>query len=429
MVQSQAFSTISFGLQLKIIFFARSPASENSLSLSLTHKAPQEEGTFCSFVMGEAGDLQLNIIASQSQERKEENSPGKETPNNQALVPRRSIQWWIKISIYSFLVLAAQAAATLLGRLYFDKGGKSIWMATIVQTAGFPILYPFSFYLSRSRKFSSENNNNPNPPSKLAFATVCGFLGLMVGGNCMLYSVGLMYLPVSTYSLISASQLAFNALFSFFINSQKFTPYIINSLIILTVSATLLVFNSDSENSTGVSKAKYAIGFICTVLASALYALWLSLGQFFFQRILKTENLNLILKVTICQSMVATFATTIGLFASGEWKSLKGEREGYKLGEVSYVMVLIWTAIGWQVWSIGATGLIAELTSLFANAISTLALPIVPVFGVIFFHDKMNGVKGISMFLSVWGFVSYAYEHYLEDFKPKSAEESVVEAS
>ncbi|KAK6917230.1 hypothetical protein RJ641_017981 [Dillenia turbinata] len=45
--------------------------------------------------MGEAGELQLNIMASQSQDKKEENSPGKETPNNQALVPRQTIGWQV----------------------------------------------------------------------------------------------------------------------------------------------------------------------------------------------------------------------------------------------------------------------------------------------------------------------------------------------
>ncbi|KAK9936715.1 hypothetical protein M0R45_013543 [Rubus argutus] len=102
--------------------------------------------------------------------------------------------------------------------------------------------------------------------------------------RCFLYSVGLSYLPVSTYSLICASQLAFNALFSFFFNSQKFTPYIVNSLVILTISSTLLVLQGDDEtaNSKKFSKGKYLIGFFCTVGASAGYALTLSLTQLVF---------------------------------------------------------------------------------------------------------------------------------------------------
>ena len=40
--------------------------------------------------------------------------------------------------------------------------------------------------------------------------------GLLLAGNSFLYSVGMKYLPVSTVTLISASQLAFNAFFSYF---------------------------------------------------------------------------------------------------------------------------------------------------------------------------------------------------------------------
>ncbi|KAG5036393.1 hypothetical protein JHK86_017233 [Glycine max] len=95
-----------------------------------------------------------------------------------------------------------------------------------------------------------------------------------------LYSLGLWCLPVSTYSLICSSQLAFNAFFSYFLNSFKFTPYIINSLVLLTISSTLLVFQNESSSdddddsdSTKISTKKYAIEFICTVGASAGYGL------------------------------------------------------------------------------------------------------------------------------------------------------------
>ncbi|BFG29198.1 hypothetical protein CerSpe_154720 [Prunus speciosa] len=106
-------------------------------------------------------------------------------------------------------------------------------------------------------------------------------LGLLVAFGCfLLYSLGLSYLPVSTYSLLCASQLAFNALFSFFLNSQKFTPYIFNALVLLTISSVLLVFqgDSDSADAAGVAfRGKYATGFVCTVAASASYRLTLSL--------------------------------------------------------------------------------------------------------------------------------------------------------
>lgn len=73
----------------------------------------------------------------------------------------------------------------------------------------------------------------------------------------------------------------------------------------------------------------------------------------------------------------------------------------------------------WQVSSIGLLGLIFEVSSLFSNVISTLSLPVVPIMAVMFFHDKMDGVKVMAMLLAIWGFLSYIYQHYLDDSKSK----------
>ncbi|THG15559.1 hypothetical protein TEA_002490 [Camellia sinensis var. sinensis] len=242
----------------------------------------------------------------------------------------------------------------------------------------------------------------------------------------MLYSIGLLYLPVSTYTLICASQLGFNALFSFFLNSQKFTPFIVNSLVLLTISSALLVFQNDSSSgSTKVSKAKNAIGFVCTVGASAGYAFMLSATQLAFKKILKSQTFRVVLDMIIYQSLVATFVIVIGLFLSGEWKTLGKEMDHFEMGKVSYVMNLVWTAISWQVFSIGAVGLIFEVSSLFSNVISILGLPIVPVLAVFLFHDRMDGVKVMAMLLAIWGFVSYVYQHYLDDLESKVRNENV----
>ncbi|XP_057493164.1 purine permease 21-like [Actinidia eriantha] len=159
---------------------------------------------------------------------------------------------------------------------------------------------------------------------------------------------------------------------------------------------------------------------ICTFGASAGYALMLSLTQLAFRKILKKENFRIILDMIIYQSLVATCVVLLGLFASGEWKVLSKEMRDFKLGEFSYVMTLVWTAISWQVFSIGAVGLIFEISSLFSNVISTLGLPIVPVLAVFVFNDNMDGVKVIAMLLAIWGFISYIYQHYLDHLKAAS---------
>ncbi|CAL8147690.1 unnamed protein product [Prunus armeniaca] len=380
--------------------------------------------------MGEAQELQLSIMA---QEANEASSPGHTNIPDRSLLPqRRSFNWWLKVAIYAFLVIAGQSVATLLGRLYFDKGGDSKWLATVVQLCGFPVLLPYYCIPAASRNPITKNSTVQfKQPSTLILASVYGSIGLLLALDCYLYSVGLAYLPVSTYSLICASQLAFNALFSFLLNSQKFTPYIVNSLVLLTISSTLLVFQGDSaDDPSGGSKTKYAIGFICTVGASAGYGLVLSLTQLAFKRVIRKETFRVVMDMIVYQALVATCVILVGLFASGEWKGLKKEMGMYKLGTVSYVMNLVWIAITWQLFGIGVIGLILEASSLFSNAISAMGLPVVPVLAVIFFHDKMDGIKAMAMVLAIWGFISYAYQHYLDDRKSKNENKNVnVEVS
>lgn len=163
------------------------------------------------------------------------------------------------------------------------------------------------------------------------------------------------------------------------------------------------------------------IGFICTVCASAGYGLVLALTQFSLERVLKREaSFSATMDMTVCVSLVSTFAAFIGLFGSGDWKVLRQEMEGFELGKVSYAMTLTWATISWQLFNIGAVGLILEVSSLFSNVISVLSLPLVPVLALIFFHDRIDGLKVISMVLAIWGVMSYVYQHYLESNKSKN---------
>ncbi|KAK2650894.1 hypothetical protein Ddye_018383 [Dipteronia dyeriana] len=341
----------------------------------------------------------------------------------QSLIKFTRLQWWVFVVVNIVFLIVGQAAAVLLGRFYYDQGGNSKWMATLVQTAAFPILYVPLFLFPSHREPSSSSPS----PSFLALFSVYFFLGVLLAGDNMLYSTGLLYLSASTYSLICASQLAFNSVFSYFINSQKFTSLILNSVVILSLSAALIAVNDDSEGPSGLSKLKYMIGFISTFGASAIYSLLLCLMQLSFQKVLKKETFAVVLEMQIYTSLVATCIALIGLFASGEWRSLHGEMEGFHKGRVSYVMTLVWTAVTWQVCSVGVVGLIFVVSSLFSNVISTLSLAVTPIASVIIFHDSMNGAKIIAMLLAFWGFASYIYQNYLDDSKARKALSDIKE--
>lgn len=314
--------------------------------------------------------------------------------------------------IYSIFVVGGQSVGTLLGRIYYDKGGKSNWLATLLQVAGFPLLIPFQLFLP------SDTPAAAAPPLAAFYLAI----GVFLAADCMLYSIGLRFLPVTTYTLICATQLGFNAVFSFFLNSQKFTPYIVNSLVLLTISSTLLVFQPDGGDTAAASKRKYAVGFICTVAASAGYAIMLSLTQLAFQKLIKKETVRSIIDMSVYQNLVATVVIMVGLFASGDWRKLTAEMEGFEEGKVAYVMNLVWTGVSWQVFGVGCVGLIFKVSSLFSNVISIFGLPAAPVLAVIFLGERLTGPKAVAMLLAMWGFVSYIYQQYLDDLEMKRRE-------
>ncbi|CAI0446037.1 unnamed protein product [Linum tenue] len=334
-------------------------------------------------------------------------------------------QWWLLVSVNIAFLILGQCAAVLLGRFYYDQGGNSKWMATLVQTAAFPILY-IPFFLLPSSKDESPSTSSSSSPSLTILASIYLVLGVVIAGDNMLYSIGLLYLSASTYSLICASQLAFNAVFSYFLNSQKFTSLILNSVAMLSFSASLIAANEGSDEPSAQSKWKYALGFLCTLGASALYSLILSLMQLSFQKVIRKETFAAVLEMQIYTSLVATCVSTVGLFASGEWRTLHGEMIGYGKGGASYVQTLVWTAVAWQVCSVGVVGLIFVVSSLFSNVISTVALAVSPVSAVIIFRDKMNGVKVIALLMAVWGFGCYTRQNYIDecDLREKTAAEA-----
>ncbi|TKY55537.1 purine permease 10 [Spatholobus suberectus] len=127
--------------------------------------------------------------------------------------------------------------------------------------------------------------------------------------------------------------------------------------------------------------------------------------------------------------IISTGASIVGLFVSGDWKTLNMEMKEFENGKVSYVMTLVWTALTWQIACMGMSGLIFEVSSLFSVVIGNLELTIAPILAVMVFHDKINGVKVIAFLLAIWGFLSYMYQHYLDDQKAKEDKSDGLEVS
>jgi len=309
-----------------------------------------------------------------------------------------------------FMVLCGTTLATLLGRQYYNSGGNSKWMATLTQSGGSPLL------LAPLLMTPAPPAEERRPAASKLWPIYAG-IGVLIGFDNLMYSYALQYLPVSTFSLVAASQLAFNAITSRLINAQRFTALIANSVMVLTFSAALLgVGSSDDGDSSsgGAPHSKYPVGFLLVLAASAAFALILSLFEATFERVIRARTLRWVLAMQMNTNLVASAVSVAGLLASGDWRTIPAEMAAFRDGRARYVLTLAGTAVAWQAAAVGMVRLIARVSSLFANVTGTLALPLVPVFAVALFGDRMTGIKIVAMLMAVWGFLSYAYQHYVD---------------
>ncbi|KAJ8545341.1 hypothetical protein K7X08_017924 [Anisodus acutangulus] len=349
---------------------------------------------------------------------------GIDTPENAKNNSLQSSKFmlWLQIFIFTFFVLAGQAAGTLLGRVYYEQGGNSRWIATLAQTAGFPILLPFICYPSPKNHNEQHDQLNIHQPSIFVRSSVYIFLGLFQVANSMLYTVGLQYLPVSTYSLISGSQLAFNALTSFFLNRQKITPIILNSVVLLSFSSSAVIFQNETGDSGEISQTSLLIGFTVATFGSLGYALQFSLTELAFQKVFKSGSLKVVMKMSFFIGLFVTLTSLTELLMSGNWRDLEKEMGEYRSGKLAYVINLVCTATSWQLFAVGSVGLVFKASSLFSNVIINLGTSVGPIFGMVFLKENMSGLKVFSLLLGLWGYASYIYQHYLDDLEAKSGE-------
>lgn len=315
------------------------------------------------------------------------------------------------------MVLCGTTVATLLGRLYYNSGGNSKWMATLTQSGGSPLLL---VPLLMTPASPADHERRPPPAKMLA---IYAGVGVMIGFDNLMYSYALQYLPVSTFSLVAATQLGFNAITSRLLNAQRFTALIANSVVVLTFSAALLgVGGSSDDTSSDVPRGKYPVGFVLVLAASAVFALILSLFELSFEKVIRVRTARWVLRMQMYTNLVASVVSVVGLLASGDWRTIPAEMASFKDGRARYVLTLVGTAVSWQAAAVGVVRLIMRVSSLFANVTCTLALPLVPVFAVVLFGDKMTGIKIVAMLMAVWGFLSYMYQHYVDGRRAGNAE-------
>ncbi|KAK4482026.1 hypothetical protein RD792_012950 [Penstemon davidsonii] len=291
----------------------------------------------------------------------------------------------------------------LMMRLYFIRGGKRIWLSCFLQTAGWPIiLIPLLVTYTR------RHHTTPffMKPRVLAAASV---IGVLIGLDNYLYATGVAKLPVSTSALIVATQLAFTSTFAFLIVKQKFTAYSVNAVVLLTVGAVVLGIHSSGDRPRGESKGEYLLGFFMTLGAAALYGFIQPLVELTYLKAKQTVNYSLVLQMQMVICFFATGFCTVAMLINKDFQAIPREAKAYELGERKYYVVLCLSPIIWQCFFLGVIGVIFYASALLSGIMITVTLPLTEILGVIFYHENFQAEKGISLFLSLWGFLSYFY--------------------
>lgn len=331
--------------------------------------------------------------------------------------------------IINCLILAlGNSGGPLIMRLYFIHGGKRVWLSSFLETAGFPLmLIPLTVSYIKRRRI----NHRP-PPSTTTVITksnlismkpplffAAAFIGILTGLDDYLYAFGVARLPISTSALIIASQLGFTAVFAFILVKQKFTAFSVNAVVLLTVGAGVLAMHTSGDRPAGVSVRQYVIGFLTTVAASALYGFVLPLIELVYKKTKQPLTYSLVMEIQFVMCLFATLFCAVGMIVNNDFKVIPREARNFGLGERTYYVVLVVSAIMWQAFFLGAIGVIFCASSLLSGILIAVLLPLTEVLAVIFYKESFKAEKGVSLVLSLWGFVSYFYGEIKQAKKQK----------
>nr|GMD96504.1 purine permease 3-like [Ipomoea batatas] len=211
----------------------------------------------------------------------------------------------------------------LLLRLYFIRGGGRIWFSTWISTAGWPItIIPLAAAYYTRRRATTTKTNFFTITRNITLAGAA--LGVLLGIINYLYTYGISKLPVSTSSLIVASQLAFTAGAAFVLVKQRFT---VNAVVLLTIGAGVLAVGSSGDRPVGESKKEYVAAFLMTFAAAALYGALLPCIELTYIKARQCLTYTLVLEFQMVMSLFATAVCTVGMLVNKDFQEFFYQNE------------------------------------------------------------------------------------------------------
>ncbi|XP_061355050.1 probable purine permease 5 isoform X3 [Gastrolobium bilobum] len=315
---------------------------------------------------------------------------------------KKPIPYWILLVLSIIAMLVAFPASSILSRVYYANGGQSKWIISWVAVAGWPLtvlmLFP-SYFIGKTF---------PTPLNlKLSVSYI--ILGFLSAADNLLYAYAYAYLPASTASLVASSSLVFSALFGYLLVKNNVNASIINAIFVITAGLTIIALDSNSDRYDNISDKEYIMGLVWDILGSALHGLIFALSELVFVKLLGRRSFIVVLEQQVMVSLFAFLFTTVGMIVSGDFQGMASEATTFKGGRAAYYLVLIWSAITFQLGVLGGTAVIFLASTVLAGVLNAVRTPITSIAAVILLRDPMSGFKILSLVITFWGFGSYIY--------------------
>ncbi|XP_026395917.1 purine permease 3-like [Papaver somniferum] len=278
---------------------------------------------------------------------------------------------WLMIIINCAFAICGAIGGPLLMRLYYLHGGNRIWLSSFIASAGFPILiFPLMFLFIRSKSSADKISSSFWMEHKLFLWGA--ILGILYGLVTFMYALGLSYIP------------------------QKFTAFIINAVVVTTLGSVLLGVNANGDRPIGVSKAQYCLGFLTTLAAAALLGLMMPLIELAYTKATKNITCSILLQFQFILSVFSTIVCVIGMLVNKDFQAIPREANDFGLGKANYYIIMVVTAITWQLSGVGTMGVIFYASALFNGILGSVLIPLTGIVAVIFYHE---GVRKSGFFV------------------------------